>query len=174
MCVRDCIGEPPCRKRRKEAWEAGYPDVQTCCAGMPYKSFEDCGYGVTIEKRVGTVTTTTTEAPVDTRWYPGSGKCINDGQAPTWQHNRYTGQDTCCSSHFNWDYNNCMGISQRSTGLWYISWNMGKCVKDCEQSEGASCGGLIPGSWLATYDSAEWCCSVNMSYTSVRNCKYTG
>ena len=108
----------------------------------------------------------------DTRWYPGTSKCLNDGKAPSWMANLYLSQTTCCSSHFSWDYNSCMGLKQQSTYKWYANWALGKCSQDCEMSEGGSCGGLVPGSYVIVHNSAEACCSAHMSYLSFAECKY--
>jgi len=169
-CVRDCVGERPCRKRRKDKWEAGHATVQGCCNTMSsYVPFEECSYDLSIEKRAGSQPTTS-----DTKWYPSKKKCKNDDNAPSWQNNKYTSQSTCCTSHFNWDYNNCMGITPAASHKWYMSWAIGKCVKDCEKGGSGSCGGLVTGSWILIHDSANACCSAHMSYTTVSQCKYNG
>lgn len=96
--------------------------------------------------------------------YPGTSKCLNDGNAPSWQHNMYESQSTCCSSsRFNWDYKNCMGLAHEPSQSWYMSWSAGKCVKDCDASEGGSCGGLIVGSWVVKHGNADACCNEHMS-----------
>merc|ERR1712060_1038251 len=43
-CVRECIGERPCRSRRKQNWEAGHATVEQCCATASYMKFSDCSY----------------------------------------------------------------------------------------------------------------------------------
>ncbi|KAL3769663.1 hypothetical protein ACHAWO_009489 [Cyclotella atomus] len=108
----------------------------------------------------------------DTRWYPGTSKCLSDGKAPSWQSNLYASQTTCCINHFNWDYNNCLGIKQQPTYKWYANWIMNRCVQDCDSSEGGSCGGIVGGSYVITHNSAEACCSAHMSYMSISQCKY--
>merc|ERR1712174_25679 len=50
-------------------------------------------------------------APVDTSWYPGGSTCLNDGNRPSWQQNKYMDQSICCTSHFSWAFKDCMGES---------------------------------------------------------------
>ena len=164
-CVRDCTGERPCSYRRKEKWETGYSNVQRCCNSMSYIPFDECSTEPKMETRGGGPDT-------ETSWYPGPTKCLNGNAAP-WQQNKYHSQATCCSSHFQWDYNNCMGTTPTATGNWYILWGLGKCVKDCDGSEGGSCGGLVPGSWIVTHNSAEMCCMSHMSFATLSECKLT-
>jgi len=164
-CVRDCVGERPCRNRRKRNWEAGYPTDEACCANMHYMSLNKCSYDPTIEER---------NAPLDTKWYPGTATCLNDGEAPLWQRNKHNTQSQCCSSHFNWNYNNCMGLTPVMSGKWFISWAKGKCMKECDESQGGSCGGPKPGSWIVTHADANACCGAHMSYTTMAACKFNG
>eukprot|EP00956_Cyclotella_meneghiniana_P035736 scaffold117683_cov46-Cyclotella_meneghiniana.AAC.6 len=105
-------------------------------------------------------------------WYPGTSKCLNDGNEPSWQHNLYTSAQQCCSSHFSWDLNNCLGVEQQPTYKWYANWSMGKCVQDCKNGSGGSCGGLVPGTYVITHSSAEACCNAHMSYLPLSQCKY--
>mmetsp|Transcript_5331 Transcript_5331/g.12100 ORF Transcript_5331/g.12100 Transcript_5331/m.12100 type:complete len:842 (+) Transcript_5331:114-2639(+) len=163
-CVRDCVGEKPCRPRRKSPWQEGHATVRKCCRTMSYVRFKDCSYEDSMALRAGTLS--------ERKWYPGNTKCLNDGNAPAWQHSKYSSQSTCCSSHFNWDRNNCMGITPAPSHKWYISWAVGKCVKDCEEREGGSCGGLVPGSWISKHDSAHACCDEHMSSSTIAQCKY--
>jgi len=132
---------------------------------MNYVSLNECSYDPAIEKR---------NAPVDTKWYPGTATCVNDGQAPPWQRNKHNTQSLCCRSHFNWNYDNCMGITPVGSGKWFISWAKGKCVKECDESQGGSCGGMKPGSWIVTHSNANACCGAHMSYTTVAACKFNG
>ena len=101
----------------------------------------------------------------DTRWYPGTTKCINDGKAPGWQHNKYNSQESCCSSHFSWDKDNCMGIVPTGSDKYYIDWGRGKCVKDCAVGGGdADCGGVRTESWISKHANMNACCFAHMSY----------
>ena len=110
--------------------------------------------------------------PNQTNRYPDVTECKNDGNAPSWQHNKHSDHEACCRGHFNWDYNNCMGIVPQASYKWYISWGIGKCVMDCNVGEGDSCGGLLTDSWISTHDSAAACCSAHMSYATIGQCKH--
>ncbi|KAK1733670.1 zinc-dependent metalloprotease (family M12A) [Skeletonema marinoi] len=180
-CVQDCDGPRPCGGK-KDPWEAGFSSESVCCSTMSYRPYSQCTYKVSTPAPItphtapaGSPTKQPTNkptTPVDTRWYPGASKCMNDGQAPSWQHNKYSSQSTCCKSHFNWGYNGCMGIKEVGSGKWYINWGLSKCVKDCEKSQGGSCGGLVPGSWILTHSSASACCTAHMSFASIAECQY--
>ncbi|KAL3827400.1 hypothetical protein ACHAXA_003134 [Cyclostephanos tholiformis] len=121
-----------------------------------------------------TIPATTTSTPGTTsQWYPdetGLAKCKNDDNAPSWLHHRYSSQATCCTTHFSWAYNDCMGVKPTPSLKWYIDWSSGKCKQDCEKTSGASCGGLSPGSWISLHVSSDACCRSHVSY-AVDYCK---
>ena len=171
-CVQDCVGRKPCGSRRKDTWEAGYTSVQTCCSThLSYRSFNECSNEPDeIVKKSANEETESQNS--DSSWYPDTNgnKCLNDGNAPGWQKNKYSSQTACCTQHFNWDTATCMGVTQQGTNKWYISWSKGKCVKDCDVSEGASCGGIETQSWVAKHDDVMACCSAHMSY-DISRCK---
>lgn len=166
-CVQDCLGERPCRNRRKESWERGYSTVKRCCKKMSYVPFEECSFEPAMEERVG-------GGETNTKWYPAAATCLNDGNAPAWQHNKHSTQSACCRSHFNWEYNDCMGITPTGSGKWFMDWARGKCVRDCDEGEDGSCGGLVPGSWSRIHDNANACCGAHMSYATMVECKFDG
>ena len=120
----------------------------------------------------------TTKASIDTRWYPDQSstsagtKCKNDGLAPTWMHHKYVDRSTCCTSHFNWAYNDCMGTKPASSNKWYIDWSTGKCKQDCDKSASGAptCGGLVAGTWVTLHDTSDACCRAHVSY-AVESCK---
>jgi hypothetical protein len=118
----------------------------------------------------------TSKTSVDTRWYPdqsGAGtKCKNDGQAPSWMHHKYVDRSSCCTSHFNWAYHDCMGTKPASSNKWYIDWSTSKCRQDCEKTSASapSCGGLVPGAWVLLHESSDACCRAHVSY-AVEACK---
>ena len=112
--------------------------------------------------------------PTHARRYVGASKCLNDGKAGSWISTFYASQSTCCATNFSWDYYGCMGTSPPPSNKWYIDWGMGKCVQDCNKSQGGSCGGLAPGAWIVMHSTAEACCTTHLSYVSFSQCKYTG
>ena len=134
--------------------------------GTKNKTYEQCTYKI-IEPQPST--SAPTPQP-DTSWYPGNGKCINNGNAPDWQHNKYLLQSQCCTSHFNWAYNDCMGIEQPASYEWYIDWTLVKCVMDCDVDDQASCGGKVEGSWIILYSSVSDCCSTHMLNYAFEEC----
>lgn len=111
-----------------------------------------------------------TSSPSSMNRYPGTTKCMNDGLAPAWQGRRYDTQSSCCKKEWGWNYDSCMGTG--ATQKWYVDWQIGKCVQDCERGNGESCGGLVTQSWIKKHDSADACCSTHMSYASVQECKF--
>lgn len=176
QCVMDCEGDPPCLQSRwSKTGFLRYGTVESCCEVVDsYMSFEDCSYDPsdTIDSRADTLKSgNDPTTPTNTIWHPGETKCLNDGNSPEHER-RYNSQETCCSTHFNREYYECMGMEQSATHKWYVSWAVGKCVKDCDASEGGSCGGLMPGIETSKHDSADACCSEDMSYMSVSECRY--
>jgi len=73
-------------------------------------------------------------------WYPDwigrSGKCLNDGNAPSYMmttgHFLETNQKDCCDKHYNYDLAACMGKSSTVALGYYPDWSQteSKCVKD--------------------------------------------
>jgi len=168
-CVQDCDGDPPCGGKI-ETWELGHDTEEGCCATMSYKTYAECTYKPIVP---GPSLAPVSQPEADTRYYPGDdSKCVNDGKAPSWQYNLYESQETCCSSHFNWDYNKCMGIVPPPSYLWWINWSLSKCVQDCEANDenGESCGGGPPGNWISLHSSAEACCGAHMSSYTFEEC----
>jgi hypothetical protein len=53
----------------------------------------------------------------------------------------YDNLEACCDRYFaGWNHNKCMNV--KGSGLWYVSHKLEKCVTDCEEGQGATCGGL--------------------------------
>jgi len=49
--------------------------------------------------------------------------------------------EACCDRYFaGWNKNRCMNV--KGSGLWYIAHQLEKCVTDCNEGQGAYCGGL--------------------------------
>lgn len=155
---------------------AGTTTTSTSSTSLATTSTSTTTTGATTSTSSTTTTTSTTPVPVDTRWYPdetGATKCKNDGRSPSWLHHKYTTQSTCCTSHFSWGYNTCMGTKPTSSNKWYIDWSTGKCKQDCDKTSGTSCGGLVPGSWILLHASSDVCCRAHVSY-AVELCKTLG
>jgi len=117
-------------------------------------------------------TTSTSSSAASDSWYPGGSTCLNDGKRPSWQQNKYAKRSTCCNTHFSWAFNDCAGVEPEPTRKWFVNWGKGKCVMDCKESEGGSCGGSPGGSWIPTHNSAQVCCAAHMSYMKLGDCKY--
>eukprot|EP00970_Alexandrium_tamarense_P004889 scaffold808_cov196-Alexandrium_tamarense.AAC.26 len=201
-CVQDCIGDKPCGGKVKGSWVATYTTVQSCCNTMSWKGpstspVPDPTFHPSVSPTTGSPSRSPSKNPSlapttlkpsnkpsnkptpgtasNNKWYPGTSKCLNDGKEPSWQANLYTSQSTCCNSHFSWDYNDCMGVKLTGSYKWWIDWGAvggGKCVQDCEKSEGGSCGGLVPGSYIIKHNNAEACCTAHLSYLPFSQCKY--
>ncbi|KAL9181972.1 hypothetical protein ACHAXT_012315 [Thalassiosira profunda] len=97
-------------------------------------------------------------------WASEGGTCKNDGKKPAWLSIEHSTREKCCSSHLSWKYDKCMGVKPAPSGKWFIDWSRGKCVKECERSEGGACGGFKAGNWIALHSSAAACCSAHMSW----------
>jgi hypothetical protein len=77
---------------------------------------------------------------------------------------KYNAQGTCCSGHFSWAYDACMGIAPVGSGKYYIDWGKGKCVKDCNIGDEDECGGIRTEGYIAKHASVQVCCASHMSY----------
>jgi len=113
---------------------------------------------------------TGTLPPVSGDYYPDystvtSYTCLNDMKMPNYMldkqnQNWYLSKTLkkCCETHFNYDFNKCMGTQSTGTGKWYAKYNAGGCAQDCD---GASpCGGVAQ--WVDTmsmYSSKRECCT---------------
>jgi len=79
-------------------------------------------------------------------WGTDSGTCLSDGNAPPYMKKDegwlFSSLEQCCAQHFSgWRNNNCM--HKKGSGLWYVSDEDDKCVRDCTEGQGATCGGLV-------------------------------
>merc|ERR1712176_360533 len=79
-------------------------------------------------------------------WENHAGTCLQDGNQPlymeldpaTWL---FEDLQACCDRYFSgWNNNKCM--NQKGSGLWYVSHQLEKCVTDCLEEKGGTCGGL--------------------------------
>ena len=67
-----------------------------------------------------------------------------------------------CSRYFSWNENICYVNSGRdclnvgSSGLWYVSWKILMCVKDCFNATDANCGGFA-SKWYMLYGTGDEC-----------------
>jgi hypothetical protein len=104
-------------------------------------------------------------------WDGSNKKCIQDvvgtlapdymSQFGTWFFE--TLQD-CCSIHYGYNMNECLGEAATGTNKYYVDWTTYKCVKDCSE-DGADCGGLAEGWELGSlYITKEECCRQRLGY----------
>jgi len=82
--------------------------------------------------------------------------------------------EACCEQHYNWVYSDCVSLSGGSspsttTGDWYVDWSVEKCVKDCNDSSDASCGGFAKR-WDELYGTRSDCCENRLWYIERDEC----
>lgn len=128
----------------------------------------------------GTVGETTTEVgdPGTGVFYPDwenqSGTCLHDGNEPDYMKDSTTwvldSLEECCYRFFpGWNFNKCMNV--RGSGLWYVSHLNGKCVTDCEEGYGETCGGLANPIADHLYADARSCCESELPWRFVEYCQ---
>jgi len=82
--------------------------------------------------------------------------------------------EACCRRHYNWEFSNCISLSGGSspstaTSDWYVDWSAETCVKNCNDSSDASCGGFAKG-WDALYSTSSECCEKRLWYIERNEC----
>ncbi|KAL3778382.1 hypothetical protein HJC23_003191 [Cyclotella cryptica] len=110
-------------------------------------------------------------------WDNHSGTCLEDGNEPDYMKNSRSvwlcsSLMDCCSRYFpGWNFNKC--ISPKGSGLWYVNHLEGKCVTDCEEGNGATCGGLANPTSDELYNDPKSCCQSQLPYLSAAYCEAT-
>ena len=84
----------------------------------------------------------------------------------------YETLDQCCEAEYTWEgvhaHEECKKHSTGSTprsvdDSYYVDWTVGgKCVKNCEVSEGGGCGGINHDSAKVEHDNVQTCCRVEL------------
>ncbi|KAL7532360.1 hypothetical protein ACHAXR_007556 [Thalassiosira sp. AJA248-18] len=123
--------------------------IEECCER--YFAWE---YGSCVSESGGDATDTSTR-----KWYLShmDSVCKQDcpkqsgpncgGIAKQWDQ-LYESAEECCDDKLQWiPISVCVPYSTDSTvtgsGLWYVSYESEKCVKDCEKGKSPNCGGII-------------------------------
>jgi len=141
----------------------GYIDLDLCTAmsddSHSFKFYPDQGAGICHQDCVGAD--------------PCNGT-PSDLSVPT-----YETIEDCCKKSVGWaKASTCQRqpVATLGTDEWYVSSNnpSSKCVKNCDKSQGGSCGGLAE-TWNPLYNSASACCgSSQMAWMEQSKCIYTG
>ncbi|KAL7509605.1 hypothetical protein ACHAXN_006936 [Cyclotella atomus] len=107
-------------------------------------------------------------------WENDSRTCLEDGNEP-----QYMAQDPamwlsdsiieCCLRFFPWDTNTCLNVG--GSGLWYVDSTTDKCVTDCAEGDGATCGGLTNVFSDRFYSDPKSCCESELQWMFVEFCK---
>ncbi len=117
-------------------------------------------------------------ATIDGSFYPDwkykTGTCLNDGNEPTYMkiNKAWISEslEKCCSRFYSgWNYSKCMNL--QGSGLWYVNHLKGKCVTDCEEGNGPTCGGLANPTSDTLYSNPKSCCESKMSYQLAEFCE---
>mmetsp|Transcript_31509 Transcript_31509/g.60108 ORF Transcript_31509/g.60108 Transcript_31509/m.60108 type:complete len:784 (-) Transcript_31509:593-2944(-) len=116
-------------------------------------------------------------------YYPawdGTGKCLNDTALPEYMRLNpsqwiYDDIDSCCDRYYNWDAISCRiksdgATADAATNKWYVNHIDEVCEQDCHESNGGSCGGLVP-SWKVLYETSASCCENVLTWISPFICE---
>lgn len=107
-------------------------------------------------------------------WVGHSGTCLEDGQQPDYMINStawlFSSIEECCARYYpGWNFNKCM--NPQGSGLWYADTVSGKCVTDCEEGNGETCGGLANPISDDLYSDPRSCCEAQLHWRFVEFCE---
>lgn len=109
------------------------------------------------------------------RWYPDNsdGTCRNDGNYPQYMESLgWLSQslDSCCTQHFGWAHDECMGKGEPldPTRKFYAFWGTGTCLEDCEPGP---FGCAIAPPPIEMYDTLESCCTESQPWVDLAYCE---
>jgi len=85
---------------------------------------------------------------------------------------------SCCETKFSWlfvefcEFNSLPNSCYEGTGLFYRGDTVGKqvCVRDCDPTKDATCGGLVVDSFVVLHNSATECCSTEYGWMNSELC----
>jgi len=107
-------------------------------------------------------------------WEYDSGTCLQ-GKAPLYMELEpeiwlYDTLEDCCERYFGgWNENKCRNI--KGSGLWYVSHSLEKCVTDCEEGQGATCGGLANPFSDDLFADPRTCCVSDLPWVFIEFCE---
>lgn len=107
-------------------------------------------------------------------WESHSGTCLQDGNEPAYMKSgnvwTYDSLEECCARFFpGWNYNKC--VNPNGSGLWYVDHMTGKCVTDCEEGNGETCGGFANRVSDNLYFDPRDCCGAELFYRFIEFCE---
>mmetsp|Transcript_23728 Transcript_23728/g.43605 ORF Transcript_23728/g.43605 Transcript_23728/m.43605 type:complete len:228 (-) Transcript_23728:178-861(-) len=164
---------PDYMRQNSEQWLDS--DIESCCERYFNWAYSDCI----------SISGGSPSAPATGSWYANHQKeiCQQDcakesdgpcgGLAKSWN-TLYETADTCCTEIFSWvTSSTCEARSTLTTVVgtsqWYVDWTLEKCVKDCNDSSDANCGGLAK-SWDKLYGSSTTECCERIWYIERDEC----
>jgi len=100
-------------------------------------------------------------------WQYQSGTCLEDGNEPLYMKKNdvwlFSSLEGCCSRFYSgWNFNKCMNV--RGSGLWFVDHMNEKCVTDCKDENGGTCGGLANPLSDRLYSDPKSCCESELAY----------
>jgi len=107
-------------------------------------------------------------------WEFHSGTCLEDGNQPLYMKElgawSFVSLEECCVQHFGgWNMNKCMNV--KGSGLWYVSYTGGKCVTDCNEGSGETCGGLANPHSDDLFTNPRSCCKSDLFWVFLEFCE---
>jgi hypothetical protein len=107
-------------------------------------------------------------------WEDNTGTCLQ-GNPPYYMVKNpdawlFDDLEGCCDQYFGgWNKNKCMNV--KGSGLWYVSHQLQKCVTDCEEGQGATCGGLANPVTDDLFANPKDCCESDLPWRFINFCE---
>jgi hypothetical protein len=79
----------------------------------------------------------------------------------------FPSREMCCALQLPWSKTCRLSVSSYSN-KYYVDGSV--CVKDCDTSNGGSCGGNPSDDSLRLFDTPELCCATSLSWTNQGEC----
>jgi len=107
-------------------------------------------------------------------WENNSGTCVQ-GEAPLYMQLNpevwlYDSLEGCCNRYYGgFNLKGC--LNNNGSGMWYVSYSLGKCVTDCEEGQGGPCGGLARSITDDLFADPRSCCVAKLPWVFVEFCE---
>ncbi|KAL9179689.1 hypothetical protein ACHAXT_008979 [Thalassiosira profunda] len=153
-CVND--GNEPAYMSANPSWYL-YSTLDDCCTTYFGWNYDGC---------MGDVRGTCVKALFYPDWEGSNEGCVDDGNEPPYMRDNYVyymfaNKEDCCSEHYNWNYDACVGRSTAIAGMYYPDFGGSEhiCKNDGAQPQYMN---VAPEVWMHT--TLLECCTTNYNW----------